>query len=836
MKTKSLAILTMLILQVGITFSQTWDNVATTGTTFILYGMSFPPGQSTIGYACGMQYTYNAPGVIVKTVDGGDNWTQIWPASGEIDGLQGIWFINDLVGFACGWNGYFIKTTDGGATWTPISVATDVWYYKDVEFWDSNNGIAVASMNTSGTPSAFITSDGGNTWVPSTSGMTTADVMGISYATSSIVYAVGTSTNVYKSTDGGHNWTVSSSLSAMLFGVTFCDANFGVVGGEEKMFATNDGGSNWTTYTTGYENFYASYCTPNGTGYIGGTDERIHKTTDFGETWTLDNAGTTSSLYRIRETANGTLFACGSQGIILKWTPPLEADFTATPTTVCTGDNVNFEDNSTGAIDSWAWVFEGGTPGTSTLENPVITYNTPGTYDVELTVTSGSFNSTEIKTDFITVYGALVAPATPTGPDEVCGTYSYQYVTEPVQYADSYDWEVSPASAGTMSGDGIIGTFIASNTWDGDYTINVRAENQCGDGPWSADFTGILYHDPVVFDLVGDGVYCEGDPGAELTMSDSETGVSYELFIDNITTGVVIAGTGEPVSFGFYEETGLYTATGFTDNCLETMVGQVYVHMEPAPGQPAMPEGDESVCIGESSDYTTSGAANADEYTWVLDPEEAGVMSPNGDEVSIAWSATYSGNVYLSVYGMNDCGEGIPSDDLAIMVNTLPEPEVTGLSLVCDNDESDYSTADNAGSSYTWEVTGGSIISGAGTYMINVMWGYPGEGSVAVTEVSADGCEGTSSAYAVTIDDCTDIGENETSSIQLYPNPVTYKVTITGLNEATIKVYNLLGKEVYSIKEASGQQIINTASFEKGLYLVKVEQGEELSVFQLIKR
>jgi len=181
----SLAIITLFLTEKS--YSQEWDYVNSTGTTFILYGMSFPPGQSTIGYACGMQYTYDADGVIVKTVDGGDNWTQIWPTSGSIDGLQGIWFTSDLVGFACGWNNYFIKTTDGGTTWTPVTVGTDVWYYRDVEFWDANNGIAVAVMNNTSNQAAFITSNGGTTWVPSTSGMATADVMGISYASKSIV-------------------------------------------------------------------------------------------------------------------------------------------------------------------------------------------------------------------------------------------------------------------------------------------------------------------------------------------------------------------------------------------------------------------------------------------------------------------------------------------------------------------------------------------------------------------------------------------------------------------------------------------------------------------------
>ena len=253
MKRRLLSLTVILFLTVGYAFSQ-WTYVNNTGTSFILYGMSFPPGQSDIGYACGMQYTYDADGVIVKTTDGGNNWTQIWPVSGTIDGLQGIWFTSELVGYACGWNDYFIKTTDGGASWTPINTGADVWYYRDVEFWDANNGIAVGVMNNSGDQAAFITSNAGASWSPASSGLAVADVMGLSYASQNTVYGVGTSASVYKSVDGGHNWTVSSTLSAMLLGVDFTNTSFAVVGGEEKIFATNNGGTNWTTYVTGYEN------------------------------------------------------------------------------------------------------------------------------------------------------------------------------------------------------------------------------------------------------------------------------------------------------------------------------------------------------------------------------------------------------------------------------------------------------------------------------------------------------------------------------------------------------------------------------------------------------
>jgi PKD repeat protein len=61
-------------------------------------------------------------------------------------------------------------------------------------------------------------------------------------------------------------------------------------------------------------------------------------------------------------------------------------EFWATNPVVCTGANVNFKDGSFNATPtSWQWEFEGGTPATSTSQNPTVTYATPGVYKVTLT-------------------------------------------------------------------------------------------------------------------------------------------------------------------------------------------------------------------------------------------------------------------------------------------------------------------------------------------------------------------------------------------------------------------------------------------------------------------
>ncbi|MFO7789979.1 MAG: PKD domain-containing protein, partial [Bacteroidales bacterium] len=87
-------------------------------------------------------------------------------------------------------------------------------------------------------------------------------------------------------------------------------------------------------------------------------------------------------------------------------TDPPVADFEADLTSINIGETVNFTDLSTNSPDSWSWTFTGGDPASSTVEDPSVTYNTPGTYTVELTATNSYGSDTETKVDYITVSAA----------------------------------------------------------------------------------------------------------------------------------------------------------------------------------------------------------------------------------------------------------------------------------------------------------------------------------------------------------------------------------------------------------------------------------------------
>src|SRR5689334_20982095 len=60
------------------------------------------------------------------------------------------------------------------------------------------------------------------------------------------------------------------------------------------------------------------------------------------------------------------------------------ASFSVSSNTICLGQTVQFTDLTANNPTEWQWTFPGGSPKTSTLQNPSVTYNYPGKYNVIL--------------------------------------------------------------------------------------------------------------------------------------------------------------------------------------------------------------------------------------------------------------------------------------------------------------------------------------------------------------------------------------------------------------------------------------------------------------------
>lgn len=108
---------------------------------------------------------------------------------------------------------------------------------------------------------------------------------------------------------------------------------------------------------------------------------------------------------------NDRMHTVGSQSeTLFHWynneTPPnadLVADFNAGLREFYEQGVITFSDRSSGQVDAWEWVFEGGTPNVSTEKNPVVRYDTPGKFSVRLRVSQGDKTSTVVLDEYVNV-------------------------------------------------------------------------------------------------------------------------------------------------------------------------------------------------------------------------------------------------------------------------------------------------------------------------------------------------------------------------------------------------------------------------------------------------
>lgn len=80
------------------------------------------------------------------------------------------------------------------------------------------------------------------------------------------------------------------------------------------------------------------------------------------------------------------------------------ADFSASITSACVGQIINFTDKTLGGTpNQWNWTFTGGSPTFSSNQNPMASYSAPGVYSVYLRVQNSQGTDWEIKNNYITV-------------------------------------------------------------------------------------------------------------------------------------------------------------------------------------------------------------------------------------------------------------------------------------------------------------------------------------------------------------------------------------------------------------------------------------------------
>jgi len=214
--------------------------------------------------------------------------------------LPSIKFFNENTGNIFGYNdgfgnkGCFLRTTNGGAIWDSMPLPPEMLnnYLYHQSFIDINTGYVCGHTNM-----IFKTIDGGNNWsyslAPySTSGNQTYST--IQFFNELTGYIGGRYGFRAKTTNGGNNWITLDTAYAQIISMHFLDINYGFMGDTwSDIYKTTDGGLTWN-YSYLIDSLSHEYAY-NGikfinynTGYAIGSDNVngvLFKTTNGGNNW-----------------------------------------------------------------------------------------------------------------------------------------------------------------------------------------------------------------------------------------------------------------------------------------------------------------------------------------------------------------------------------------------------------------------------------------------------------------------------------------------------------------------------------------------------------------------
>lgn len=166
----------------------------------------------------------------------------------------------------------------------------------------------------------------------------------------------------------------------------------------------------------------------------------------------------------------------------------------------CTGEGVNFTDESTGNIIAWKWIFPGGFPASSTAQNPSgIVYSSPGIYDVSLRVFDGFSYQTLNRTAYISAFTSPATPPQPSGASQICQAKSTSLQIIAPDNWQSINWNVIPPEAGTFSGLTPNTSFTAASAFTGSAAISAQVQTSCGISGFSPTLILVVLPGPEIY-------------------------------------------------------------------------------------------------------------------------------------------------------------------------------------------------------------------------------------------------------------------------------------------------------------------------------------------------
>ena len=470
-------------------------------------------------------------------------------------------------------------------------------------------------------------------------------------------------------------------------------------------------------------------------------------------------------------------------------TPPV-AGIGADETEGCAPFTVNFTNESSENATTFEWTFEGGDPASSTDENPTVTWNTAGTYEVTLVASNGAGASTTTLT--------IIVNDVPTADFSSATNGATVDFTNESDNATSYSWDFGDGNGSTDED--------PSHTYseDGTYEVVLTATNECGSTtttqtvtiitppvagigadvtegclPLTVNFTNESSENATMFEWTFEG----GDPATSMDENPTvtwNTAGTYEVTLvasngagaSTTTTTIIVndvptadfnsASNGATVDFTnnssgatsyswdfgdgngstdenpshTYSEDGTYEVVlTATNDCGSTTTTQtVIIETPPVAGIGAdVTEG----CLPLTVNFTNESSENATTFEWTF---EGGDPATSMDEnPTVTWNT--AGTYEVTLVASN--GVGASTTTMTIIVNDVPTADFSSAS---NGATVDFTNNSSGATSYSWDFGDGN-----GSSDENPSHTYNEDGTYEVVLTATNDCGSTTTTQTVTV-------------------------------------------------------------------------------------
>ena len=369
-----------------------------------------------------------------------------------------------------------------------------------------------------------------------------------------------------------------------------------------------------------------------------------------------------------------------------------------------------------------------------------------GTYTV--IATKGTCTANMTGNVAITINPAPTAYAVTGGGTYCAGGAGFAVGLANSESGVSYQLQIDNVNEGAaVSGTGAAISF-GTKTAAGTYTV-IASKGTC-----TANMTGsvaiTINPAPTAYAVTGGGTYCAGGAGFAVGLANSESGVSYQLQIDNVNEGATVSGTGAAISFGTKTAAGTYTVIATKGTCTANMTGSATITVNPVPPANAVPTITASTnnpCAGTSVTLTATPPAGytGQEYLWIRNGSPLQSVSGGNGQYPVNAGNTAVSNDYTlkMVYVGYVCLSNSSASN--IVVTRAPQATITasGPLNFCTNAPVTL-TANTGMSTYQWK-KGTSIVQIGGT-----SYTATSGGTYTVTVTDAYSCSKVSAGAVLT--------------------------------------------------------------------------------------